>query len=88
MDTKQALMHLADARGVTGYESPAWEVVNSLFADLVDEIRRDPLGSAIMLKRGAAKEPPARIMLAAHLDDGRSGPSHTAVHGGDGTRPP
>ena len=69
MDTKQALMHLADARGVTGYESPAWDVVNGLFADLVDEIRRDPLGSAVMCKKGAAKEPPAKIMFAAHLDE-------------------
>ncbi|MEA4883048.1 MAG: M42 family peptidase [Clostridia bacterium] len=69
METKEALMRLADARGVTGYESCAGDVAASLFDGLVDEIRRDALGSVIMLKRGAAPEPSARLMLAAHVDE-------------------
>mgnify|MGYP000849570869 FL=1 len=69
MDTKQAILRLADARGVTGYESPAGDVVTALFADIVDEVRRDSLGSVIMLKRGASPEPSAKIMFAAHVDE-------------------
>jgi len=69
MDTKQAILRLADARGVTGYESPAGDVVTALFADIVDEVRRDSLGSVIMLKRGASPEPSAKIMVAAHVDE-------------------
>ena len=52
MDTKQALQRLADARGVTGYEGAAADVVESAFTGLVDDIRRDSLGSVIMFKRG------------------------------------
>lgn len=69
MDTKQALQRLADARGVTGYEGAAADVVESAFTGLVDDIRRDSLGSVIMFKRGCEANPPARIMVAAHVDE-------------------
>ena len=69
METKQALQRLADARGVTGYESAAGDVVESVFEGLVDEIRRDRLGSVIMLKKGRNHQPAARIMVAAHVDE-------------------
>ena len=69
MDTKLALKRLADARGVTGYEEAAGNVVESIFEGLVDDVRRDGLGSVIMLKRGCDPQPSARIMVAAHVDE-------------------
>lgn len=70
------LKQLSETVGVTGQEGPVREVLRQAWEPLVDEVRRDKMGSLIGLKRGSRPDdapkpggPRPRLMIAAHMDE-------------------
>ena len=67
------LKELSEARGVSGNEDSARDVLLAAVKDLVDEHRIDALGNLICLKRARQKAAegawPRRVMVAAHMDE-------------------
>jgi tetrahedral aminopeptidase len=61
------LKQLISLPGLSGYESPAREVIAEKWRPLVDELSVSKLGSLHALKRADGK-PQGRVMLAAHMD--------------------
>jgi endoglucanase len=59
------LKRLCETPGIAGREDLVREVVIEELRPLVDEIRVDPLGNVIGIKRGDGP----RVMLAAHMDE-------------------
>jgi len=60
------LKQLCETPGIAGREERVAAVVQQALAPLVDEIRRDPLGNVIAVKRGKGGP---RVMIAAHMDE-------------------
>ncbi|NLV91378.1 MAG: M42 family metallopeptidase [Firmicutes bacterium] len=69
MDTRQLLRELSEGTGVSGYESKAIDILRNYAADIADEIREDPLGNLLILKKGSGNQPRPKVMLAAHIDE-------------------
>jgi len=70
LDTRAHLAALSTATGISGYEQAVRNLLRTVWEPLVDEIRSDPLGNLIALKRGTQTDEPRRaIMLAAHSDE-------------------
>jgi endoglucanase len=64
---KQMQFELSELIGVSGYEKPVIDYIQSKIDGLVDEMWVDPLGSLLAVKNGSnAKE---RILLDAHADE-------------------
>ena len=63
------LKSLSEASGVSGYEDQVRGLVVEALSALADDVRVDPMGSVIALKRGVGGQPRRRIMLAAHMDE-------------------
>lgn len=61
----EVVASIAQAFGPSGHEQNVREVIEPLLSGFVDEIRVDPLGSLIAVKKGTGK----KIMLAAHMDE-------------------
>ena len=58
------------ACGSSGFEfMSAAQVAEEAMKGLVDEVRRDTLGSVIGVKKGEGPEPRPKIMLAGHMDE-------------------
>jgi len=64
-EMRELLKKLAEAHGVSGYESKIGEIVEAEIKPYVDEIRTDGLGNLIATRKG--KKP--SVMIAAHLDE-------------------
>ena len=64
MELTQILTELAGAFGPPGQETAVADVIETLAAPYVDEIRRDALGNLIARKKGPGK----RVMFSAHMD--------------------
>jgi len=64
------LKHLSNAIGVSGDEGAVRRIVLAAIRDHVDEVRVDPLGNVLAIKRarGRARRG-VRVMLDAHLDE-------------------
>jgi endoglucanase len=65
------LKSLISVSGLSGYESPAAELVAQKWAPLVDEVSHSRLGSVHGLKRGHrrdAKANPPSVLIATHID--------------------
>lgn len=62
---KSLLRKLSNAHGVSGSEGSVYEVIQQELEPYVDEIRPDPLGNLIAVKKGDGFS----IMLAAHMDE-------------------
>jgi len=65
----EMLKKLVAVDGPSGVEGRVAEMARSLAADYISEARVDALGNLIAVRRGAAGQPPGRIMLAAHMDE-------------------
>ncbi|MBN1261540.1 MAG: M42 family metallopeptidase [Anaerolineae bacterium] len=63
----ELLQNLTQAFGPSGYESEIRDVIRHAVTPLVDEVRVDPLGSLVAIKKGAGGG--KRILLAAHMDE-------------------
>ena len=68
---KGIIKELTEAFGPSGYEDTVRAVVRSHISGHVDEIRVDPLGNLIALKRAQPRRgvERRRVMLAAHMDE-------------------
>jgi tetrahedral aminopeptidase len=62
------LKQLITLPGLSGYETPAREVIADAWRPLVDELSVSRLGSLHGLKRGEGEDPHRRILLSAHMD--------------------
>jgi len=62
------LKSLISTSGLSGYEAPVRELIESSWRPLTDELSVSRLGSLHGLKRGAAPEPRRTILIAAHMD--------------------
>ncbi|HVC83204.1 MAG TPA: M42 family metallopeptidase [Chloroflexota bacterium] len=62
----ELLKRLCETPGVAGHEDALRAVVREELGPLVDEVRTDPLGNVIAIKRGTAQR---SVMLAAHMDE-------------------
>ena len=67
-ELKETLKKLISLPGLSGYETPAREVIREAWEPLVDEISVSPIGSLHALRRGTGAEPRPSILLAAHMD--------------------
>jgi endoglucanase len=68
LDLTAHLKELCAAPGLSGYEAPVREVVRAAWTPLADEVRVDPLGSLIALRRGRGAAPRRKLLFAAHMD--------------------
>jgi endoglucanase len=64
---KDTIKKLAEAYGPSGYEQYIRQLIREEIRGHADEIRTDPLGSLIALKRGNGKG--KKVMLAANMDE-------------------
>ena len=62
------LKSLITTPGLSGYETPIREVIESAWQPVTDELTVSPLGSLHGLKRGIGSEPRPTILIAAHMD--------------------
>ena len=62
---KELLRKLSNAHGVSGSEGSVFAVIKKELKGHVDEIREDPLGNLIAVKKGNK----FKVMLAAHMDE-------------------
>ncbi|MAT42853.1 MAG: peptidase M28 [Anaerolineaceae bacterium] len=65
-ETIQLLKDLTESNGISGYESPISECIQTYLQPL-GSIHKDKLGSLICKKEGNAQKPV--VMLAAHMDE-------------------
>lgn len=69
-DLKAHLKTLSETHAPSGHEAPIREVLRFEWADVVDTMETDKLGSLIGIKRAThPTDPPRKIMLAAHMDE-------------------
>lgn len=69
-DVKAHLKTITEAHAPSGHEGAVRDILRSEWADVVDEMETDGLGSLIGIKRASAPlDTPRRIMLAAHMDE-------------------
>lgn len=61
------LAKLSEASGISGQEGEIRATIRNEIAPYVDEIKIDPIGNLVALKRGRTGK--ARVMLAAHMDE-------------------
>jgi putative aminopeptidase FrvX len=62
---RELLRKLSNAHGVSGSEGSVYSVIKKELRGHVDEIREDPLGNLIAVKKGNK----FKVMLAAHMDE-------------------
>jgi endoglucanase len=63
----QLLEHLTQINSPSGYEDNIRDVINNYIKDYVDEVRVDPLGSLVGIRKGSGEG--KNILLAAHMDE-------------------
>jgi putative aminopeptidase FrvX len=69
VETIPLLTQLSEAVSLSGHEASVRQLLRTLWAPLVDEVREEGLGSLVGLQRGTGPEPRPRLMLAAHMDE-------------------
>jgi len=62
------LQDLITIPGLSGYEEPARQLIETAWEPLTDEINISRLGSLHALRKGSAPEPRPGILLATHMD--------------------
>ena len=69
MDNALSLLkQLIELPGLSGYEGPVQQRLQTEWEPLSDEVRASRVGSLYATKRGSGQEPRKRVMLAAHMD--------------------
>ncbi len=68
---KELIKELTEAYGPSGSEGAVREMIKQRIAAHADEVRVDPLGNLIALKKGTPKKgvQARKVMLAAHMDE-------------------
>jgi len=61
------LKMLSEAVGASGYEFEVRDLVIDMLKDYADELRTDPLGNVIAVKKGSRGS--GKVMIAAHMDE-------------------
>lgn len=69
LDVGALLKELSEACGVSGYEGSVRQLTRRALEPYADEIRIDPMGNLIALKRGSGPEPRRKVLLAGHMDE-------------------
>lgn len=69
MTASQFLEAISELPGLSGHEAEVAARIREAWEPLVDEVRTDPLGNVIALKRGEGAEPRPRVMIATHMDE-------------------
>lgn len=67
-DLLPLLKQLISVPGLSGYETPVCDLIETAWQPLTDEMYLSPLGSLHGLRRGRAAAPRPMLMLAAHMD--------------------
>ncbi len=62
------LKSLINAPGLSGYETPVYQIVEEAWKPLVDELKPSKIGSLEALKRGTLNENRRSVMIATHMD--------------------
>ncbi len=69
----ELLTRIGNAPGVPGFEDAVQELIAQDFASTCDEVRRDPMGNVIGVKKARLShqngQRPLRVMFAAHCDE-------------------
>jgi endoglucanase len=71
MEAAHLLRELCEARGPSGNETEVRGIVGARFGENAHDVRVDPVGNLIALRRGeaAGTGPRPSVMLAAHMDE-------------------
>ncbi|BAS28844.1 M42 family metallopeptidase [Limnochorda pilosa] len=69
MTATEFLEAVSELPGVSGHEAEVAVRIREAWEPLVDEVRVDPLGNLVALKRGEGPEPRPRVMIATHMDE-------------------
>ncbi|PJF22097.1 MAG: aminopeptidase [Phototrophicales bacterium] len=70
LDLKKHLKRLVEAHAPSGHEAPLRQILREEWAELVDDMQQDGLGSLIGIKHATRPlNEPRKIMLAAHMDE-------------------
>lgn len=62
------LKSLLSSAGLSGYESPAADLIGARWKPLADEFQASRLGSIHALRRGSAPAPHPTLLISAHMD--------------------
>ena len=62
------LKSLLSTSGLSGFETPAAQLIEDAWKPLTDELSQSALGSVHGLKRGSGKDPRPSVMVATHMD--------------------
>ena len=68
MQLKDLIFDLCGLAAPSGFEDAAFQRVSELLAPYVDEVKTDPMGNLIAVKR-CGKENAKKLMLDAHMDE-------------------
>ena len=60
------LKRICETPGAPGFEKKIRDLVISLVKPLVDEVKIDPMGNVVAVRKGTSDK---RIMVAAHMDE-------------------
>lgn len=67
-DLETFITQMISSSGISAYEEPIREIINSKWLSLADEISISRLGSLHALCKGSGSLPRRKILLAAHMD--------------------
>jgi len=62
------LKKLSEAFGVSGFEGEIRDLIKEEIKDYVDEIKTDPMGNLIAMKKGKGRNP-LKVVVGAHMDE-------------------
>lgn len=63
----EVLKELTEIVAPSGFEEPVMEKIRQRYSQYADQIRRDNLGSLILVKRGVSDHP--KVLVAGHVDE-------------------
>lgn len=67
-DWKSIFEQLSQANGISGKETEVTQFIAKIVQPWIDELKTNPLGSLIAIKKGSGKHHP-RLMISTHIDE-------------------